>query len=516
MSAVALPRRFFAALRVVMAAMLCWTIAACGGGGSDSAGGITTPPAIQVGTVTVSLPSTPLEVGATASVIAEVRSTAGAVLGGRTITWSSSAQGVATVSDAGVITGVGVGIATISATSEGKTGTATVTVIQPPVASVVVSIPQTAVLPGTTVQAQLQLRDAAGRPLSGRAVSWTSSNPAIASVTVTGLVSALAPGNATISATSEGQTGQAALQVLTPVASVVISGSTRVKVGDTYSYTVTARAADGTVLERPATWRVRETPRASMTANGSLVPLQSGAFTIVAVIDGTEWDASYTAYDWDSFTSSGTGFLALESDSRVANRFGTLQYTELVMSCGPTARFFLWVRVPHMVTSSGFVGFTFDGGTMITQTWSELSPSYNTLWTPGASSTVKAFAQQVAASRSFAFAFTEFNSAARAMLFRVTGLGDRLPELLALCPTALKRPGATNSADEPSLADRSVVAQALAIRDAARGTAGIRPQTTQDAQARAAHGTVVTDSPLLSSWPRWSVLESTPARRVPR
>ncbi|GAB1342934.1 hypothetical protein MASR1M101_20610 [Gemmatimonas sp.] len=177
-------------------------------------------------------------------------------------------------------------------------------------------------LPGTTVQAQLQLRDAAGRPLSGRAVSWTSSNPAVASVTVTGLVSALAPGNATISATSEGQTGQAALQVLTPVASVVISGSTRVKVGDTYSYTATARAADGTVLERPVTWRVRETARASMTVNGSLVPLQSGAFTIVAVIDGTEWDASYTAYDWDSFTSSGNGFLALESDSRVANRFG--------------------------------------------------------------------------------------------------------------------------------------------------------------------------------------------------
>ncbi|WP_461413612.1 Ig-like domain-containing protein [Gemmatimonas sp.] len=143
MSVVALPRRTVAALRVVRAAMLCWTIAACGGGGIDSAGGITTPPAIQVGTVTVSLPSTPLEVGATTSASAEVRSTAGAVLGGRTITWSSSAQGVATVSDAGVITGVGVGTATISATSEGKTGTATVTVIQPPVASVVVSIPQT-------------------------------------------------------------------------------------------------------------------------------------------------------------------------------------------------------------------------------------------------------------------------------------------------------------------------------------------------------------------------------------
>jgi formylglycine-generating enzyme required for sulfatase activity len=55
---------------------------------------------------------------------------AGNVLTGRTITWSSSATTVAAVNGVtGLVTAVAVGAATISATSEGKTGTAVLTVI---------------------------------------------------------------------------------------------------------------------------------------------------------------------------------------------------------------------------------------------------------------------------------------------------------------------------------------------------------------------------------------------------
>src|SRR5256885_1856301 len=46
--------------------------------------------------------------------------------------WASSNGGVATVSGAGVVAGVTAGAATITATSEGKSGTATVTVTAPP------------------------------------------------------------------------------------------------------------------------------------------------------------------------------------------------------------------------------------------------------------------------------------------------------------------------------------------------------------------------------------------------
>jgi uncharacterized protein YjdB len=67
-------------------------------------------------------------VGFTAPLTALTRDASGNVLTGRVVTWTSSNTAVASVSSAGVVTGVKVGTATITATSEGKTGTATVTV----------------------------------------------------------------------------------------------------------------------------------------------------------------------------------------------------------------------------------------------------------------------------------------------------------------------------------------------------------------------------------------------------
>lgn len=57
----------------------------------------------------------------------------GAVVSGRTFTWSSDNAGVATVSSTGLVTGVGSGNAVISASADGYTGTATVTVTSKPV-----------------------------------------------------------------------------------------------------------------------------------------------------------------------------------------------------------------------------------------------------------------------------------------------------------------------------------------------------------------------------------------------
>lgn len=467
---------------------------------------VTVPP---VNTVTVSLAQSTVFQGATTAAAVALRDDLGATLTGREIAWSSSNPQVATVSN-GTIVAVSVGTTTITATSEGRSGSAVLTVVPVPVATVQLALPRATMAPGTTMQAVATARDAGGNALAGRAVQWGTTNPAVATISATGQISAVGLGTATITATSEGQTGQATVQVLVPVASVVINGSIRVKVGDSYAYTATARAADGTILERPVTWRVREAARASMTPGGIMVPLQTGTITIVAVIDGSEWDASYSAYDWDAFTSNGNGFLALESDARVTNRFGTLQYTELVMSCGPAARFFLWVRVPHMVTLNGLVTFSLDNGAPISQFWEELSPSFNTLWVPGASSTVKSFAQVVASARRFTFTFSEFNSVARTMGFRVTGLSERLPSLLALCPNAIVQPGHAATVGEP-VDVRSSVARADV-----RATRRPDSASPEDARRRAAVGPAAPASSLLVQWPIWELPEATPARRATR
>ena len=91
--------------------------------------GSTTQP-IAVASVEVS-PSgdTVIEVGHTVQLTATMKDAAGNVLTGRTVTWSSDDDSIATVSGTGLVTGEDVGNATISATSEGRSGTALVMVV---------------------------------------------------------------------------------------------------------------------------------------------------------------------------------------------------------------------------------------------------------------------------------------------------------------------------------------------------------------------------------------------------
>src|SRR5207249_11453549 len=129
------------------------------------------------------------------------------------VTWGSSAPGVASVDGSGMVRGVAVGAATITATSEGKSGTASVTVASVPVAAVAVTPPAVTIPQGQTVQLTATPQDASGNALGGRVITWASGNTAVATVSGSGLVTAVAPGAATITATSEGQSGTATVTV---------------------------------------------------------------------------------------------------------------------------------------------------------------------------------------------------------------------------------------------------------------------------------------------------------------
>ncbi len=85
-----------------------------------------------------------------------------------------------------------------------------------PVASVSVSPATASVAAGSTLQLTATPRDANGNAVSGRAVSWQTSNSAVATVSATGLVKGVAVGSATITATSEGKNGTAVITVTAP------------------------------------------------------------------------------------------------------------------------------------------------------------------------------------------------------------------------------------------------------------------------------------------------------------
>src|SRR5437773_2491774 len=117
----------------------------------------------------------------------------------------------------------------VAATShpDRTTDTATVTVAGcvAPVAAVAVSPAAPTVQVGQTAQLTATPQDASGNPLTGRVITWQSSNGAVASVNSSGLVTAVATGSATITATSEGQSGTAAITVTAPTGQLAIGDS---------------------------------------------------------------------------------------------------------------------------------------------------------------------------------------------------------------------------------------------------------------------------------------------------
>jgi serine/threonine-protein kinase len=82
-----------------------------------------------------------------------------------------------------------------------------------PVATVGVTLASGALLAGTTTQASAVLRDSGGNVLTGRTVAWASSASGVATVSPSGVVTAVAAGSTTITATSEGVSGSAPIAV---------------------------------------------------------------------------------------------------------------------------------------------------------------------------------------------------------------------------------------------------------------------------------------------------------------
>ncbi|PYO83048.1 MAG: hypothetical protein DMD65_06850 [Gemmatimonadetes bacterium] len=103
-----------------------YKVRATGGGTSDSST-VTVAP-VPVASVVVAPATASVSVGQTTQLTATPLDSTGAPLTGRAVTWASDNAGVATVSGGGLVSGVAAGSANITATIEGKSGTAVVTV----------------------------------------------------------------------------------------------------------------------------------------------------------------------------------------------------------------------------------------------------------------------------------------------------------------------------------------------------------------------------------------------------
>ena len=287
------PRAAHRALGRTLRTTLVAALAACGGGDSDF-------PTEEkpVASVAVTPATATVLAGRTTTLGAAARAADGTAITRPGFTWTSSADGVARVDANGVVTGVAPGTAVVTATTDGRSGQATITVQAVPVAAVVVAPATATVAAGSTVTLAATTRDDQGAALAGRAVTWTTSAPSVATVDAAGVVRGVAAGTATITATSEGRSGTAAVTVtapVVPVAAVAVTAALdTVEAFAPVTLQATLRDRDGAVLTgRAVRWSVSDAAVARIdSVTGALTGLDRGTVTVTARSEGVTGTAT--------------------------------------------------------------------------------------------------------------------------------------------------------------------------------------------------------------------------------
>ncbi|HEV8216455.1 MAG TPA: Ig-like domain-containing protein [Gemmatimonadaceae bacterium] len=250
---------------------------------------------VPIASITVTPTPTTLNVGGKKQLQAVVKDSAGNILTNRTVNWTSSDTAVADVTGTGAVTATGTGQATITASSEGQAATASVTTNPAVVVSVGVALNFANIQVGQTTQAVATARDSAGNSISGRAVTWSTSNPAVAIVSSQGLVTALGIGSSSIKATIDGVTGSASLTVSTATVSAVsvtLGSSSIVAGGTTQATAVASDALGNAITGRSVTWSTSNSAVATVSNLGLVTAVAGGTVSVTATVDGVQGSAT--------------------------------------------------------------------------------------------------------------------------------------------------------------------------------------------------------------------------------
>jgi uncharacterized protein YjdB len=217
----------------------------------------------------------------------------------KNITWSSNNTALATVSSTGLITAVSVGTAIITVTTQDGSHRAACVVIVTAttgvaVADVGLNKTSTTISVGSTEQLT---ETVVPSNATNKAVSWSSNNTAVATVSSTGLITAVSEGMAAITVTTQdgGKIASCAVNVTTAASGVAVTDislnktSTTIGAGEIEMLTATISPTNAT--NQTVTWNSSNTAVAMVSSTGKVTAISAGT----AIITVTTQDGNHTA-----------------------------------------------------------------------------------------------------------------------------------------------------------------------------------------------------------------------------
>ncbi|GHT50762.1 hypothetical protein AGMMS49982_06690 [Bacteroidia bacterium] len=208
----------------------------------------------------------------------------------KAITWSSSDIGVVKVNEQGLVTVVASGTATITVTTEGGFTATCVVTVSIPVTSVSLDKTTATLLVGGTKQLTESILPSGA---ANTAVTWSSSDSTVATVSTSGLVTAESGGTATITATTV-DGGFTATCVVTAASALVESISldkTTVTLSVDSTEQLTASILPANATNKAVTWSSNNPAVAMVTQSGLVMTISTGT----AIITATTNDGGFTA-----------------------------------------------------------------------------------------------------------------------------------------------------------------------------------------------------------------------------
>ena len=199
------------------------------------------------------------------------------------VAWSSSDATVASVSATGLVTALKNGTVQITARAGNASASITVSISQNAVRIVI--MPESAALDaiGQTVQLTATVYDRNGQPIVDPA-AWSSSDEAVASVSETGLVTALKNGRTQITARAGAASASITVSISQNAVRIVIMPESAAldAIGQTVQLTATVYDRNGQPIVDPAAWSSSDEAVASVSDTGLVTALKNGTAQITA------------------------------------------------------------------------------------------------------------------------------------------------------------------------------------------------------------------------------------------